>query len=292
MSNVFEKRFLELDLLRGVAVVGMIVFHFFFILDFYGVKESAMREGGWEVLGQFVRFTFLGLVGVGMVISYGRVVAGGRWLAISRQWKRGTVILIAALVVSLATYLFLGEKFYVRFGILHLIAVSIFFWSFFVEWKWAVLVLSLVSFWAGGWSFGKGFGVILNSGAGGGFGFGAGFGAGGGFGEWLGSFSYFLRAGAGFGAQGVSAAQAIDYFPLFPWMGIVGVGIFIGHLYVDGRWFKRAHAVVGVGGFPGRVLRWFVGFVGVLQVVGRYSLAIYLLHVPLIVLGLWITGRI
>ena len=70
MASGFRQRFLELDFLRGLAVLGMMVYHAFFVLTFFGDWNFAMNEGWWEILANVVRFIFLSLVGVGMVISY------------------------------------------------------------------------------------------------------------------------------------------------------------------------------------------------------------------------------
>lgn len=236
-----KTRFLELDLLRGVAVIGMIIFHLFFILNFYEIKENEMFSGWWLVLAQFVRFVFLGLVGIGMTISYQGILArgGGRRRAIWRQWRRAFVILVCALLVSAATYMYISDSF-VRFGILHLIAVSIFLWSFFVEWKWPVLILALMSFWLGGW-FGND--VVFD-----------------GMLPWL-------------------KGEALDYFPIFPWIGVVGVGIFIGHLFysIKSKWM-------------GLKLPLNFWLIRVLSMFGKKALLVYLVHVPIIVLALWMMG--
>lgn len=245
-----KTRYLELDLLRGVAVIGMIIFHFFFILNFYGVMENEMFSGWWQIFAQFVRFTFLGLVGIGMVISYQGILAhgGGRWRAILRQLRRAFVVFVCAFLVSMATYIYISDSF-VRFGILHLIAVSIFFWSFFVEWKWLVLILAFVSFWLGG-LFGND--VVFD-----------------------GMLPWFR-------------VDSLDYFPLFPWIGVVGVGIFIGHLFYStkSQWTGLPTGQAGLklplNFWPIRVLSMF----------GKKALLIYLVHVPIIVLVLWIMGLV
>jgi uncharacterized membrane protein len=93
------------------------------------LEFSAMQIFAW-----IVRFDFLALVGVGMVISYYRILGKmensvslgrARWRAILQQWKRGSMVGGCAMVVTAATYLYVREDF-VRFGILHLIGVSVF----------------------------------------------------------------------------------------------------------------------------------------------------------------------
>ncbi len=236
-----RKRFFELDLLRGLAVIGMIIFHLFFVLDFFDVLKNDVQRGWFYVLGQFVRFTFLGLVGVGMVISRGRIFAAGgrRREMFFRQWKRALIVFACGMIVTFATYLVIPE-FFVRFGILHLIGVSIFLWSFMLGSKWAVLFLSLISLWLGGWIYGDGPIDLFMM-------------------EWFNAYT-------------------LDYFPLFPWVGVVGLGIFVGELL-----YPHGHARFNLQFANG-------GFTKIFLFLSKRSLIIYMTHVPMIILLLVLLG--
>lgn len=223
-------RFWQLDLLRGVAVFGMIIFHAFFILDFYGVVESNMGAGPWHAFGQVIRYTFLGLVGVGMVISYRRFLKmGSRWGAIRWQWRRAVMVFAAGMLVSLITSVFLPE-YYVKFGILHLIGVSIFVLSFLMWNRWVVLVAGVAAFWWG----------------------------------------YFQDDGGVFLFVKNWNLRSVDYFPLFPWMGVVALGIFLGEVF-----YGRIKLAVFDGLRKCFLLRFMVFW-------GRHALVVYLLHVPIL----------
>lgn len=225
--SIAKKRFLELDFLRGLAVLGMIVFHFFFILDFYQIYSSEMFSGWWHVLGQFVRFTFLILVGIGMVISFER--SHSLW----RQVKRGIIVLFFAMIVTLATWFFVPDQ-YVRFGILHLIGTSIIILSLIVKWHFIALLLAIFAM----------------------------------------SLGYYVRDGIFILFQN-SSIQTIDYFPIFPWIGVVAFGIFLGH-----NFYTKEIARPNFG-FLQKVPLMFLG---------RHSLLIYMLHVPIILALLFGSG--
>ncbi|MFO8133330.1 MAG: heparan-alpha-glucosaminide N-acetyltransferase [Thermoplasmatota archaeon] len=63
-----------------------------------------------------------------------------------------------------------------------------------------------------------------------------------------------------------------DYFPLLPWLGVVLLGVFLGNvLYPDG---ERRFRLPDPSGWP---------MTGLLAWMGRHSLAIYLVHQPLLV---------
>ena len=234
MASGFRQRFLELDFLRGLAVLGMMVYHAFFVLTFFGDWNFAMNEGWWEILANVVRFIFLSLVGVGMVISYeGVKKKGGSYFdGIFRQWRRAWIVLLAAFVVSISTYIFVPDQ-YVRFGILHLIAVSIFVLSFLlgIRRKYLALLFSVFAF----------------------------------------VFAYYFPS---------DGMVSIDYFSLFPWMGIVSLGIFFGYTFYSGRGVRFNFKFL-----KSDYLKPFYWF-------GKKALIVYLLHVPLIILIFWLFGLI
>lgn len=235
-------RFLELDFLRGLAVVGMIAFHAFFVLTFLGDLDLRMNDGGWLYFANVVRFIFLGLVGVGMVISYENVrkKGGGYFDGVFRQFRRGGFVLLAAFVVNIATYLFVPDQ-YVRFGILHLIAVSIFVLSFLLGRKYLALLFS-------------GFAFV---------------------------FAYYLKdLDVNFLLLKSDSMVSLDYFPLFPWMGIVSLGIFFGYIFYG----------KGKSSFDFPFLN--LNFFKPIYWLGKKALPIYLLHVPLIILIFWLLGLI
>lgn len=175
-------RILELDFMRGLAVLGMIVFHYYFTLDFYGIQQHDVTEGGWHVLGQFVRFTFLALVGISVTFS-------------QNNNKRAFVILLCAMAITLASYLFQPDM-YVRFGILHLIAVSIFLIAPLKNHPRTALILGIIAI----------FSPIL-----------------------LLQFSSQSLALIILGVQPLGFSS-FDFFPIFPWIAIPLFGIFFGNM--------------------------------------------------------------
>lgn len=111
-----KNRHIELDFLRGVAIIGMIVYHFFYIGDFYDVFSLNFNEWYWASLATFVRVVFLGLVGVSLSLS-------------ANRFKKMFLIFACAMAITLVTFLFVPNDF-VIFGILHQIAFSILFLRF------------------------------------------------------------------------------------------------------------------------------------------------------------------
>lgn len=111
-------RLWEIDALRGLAVVAMILFHFWWDWVFF--------RGGW--LGPESRYfsgpiaiTFLTVLGLSMALDLSKVRARGG-SASGRIARRVALIGGAAALVTAVTRLALPEAF-VYFGILHLLAV-------------------------------------------------------------------------------------------------------------------------------------------------------------------------
>lgn len=107
-----------LDLLRSAAIVGMLAYHFAYDLRFFYDWDVDVLRGGWKIFQVCVASLFLVVAGL----------SAGFWTrtdAVRKGWKRGWTILSAAMLVSLVTAI-ADPATWVRFGILHLIALTAF----------------------------------------------------------------------------------------------------------------------------------------------------------------------
>lgn len=105
-------RYWEIDAVRGVAVLFMIIYHFIFDLFYFSYYRFY-----WLAL--LTASTFILVSGISLSISYSR---GGDF---KRFAKRGIKLLVFAGVVTASTVLFL-DKGHIWFGILHFFSVSSF----------------------------------------------------------------------------------------------------------------------------------------------------------------------
>lgn len=197
-----NKRFAELDLLRGLAVLGMIVFHAFYVLDFYSVLQNEMYEGGFLLLARTVQIGFIGLTGVSLALSYLRSNAKGESMHAFRMKhiKRGLIVIGLGFLITLMTLFFIPDRF-VRFGILHMLGLGIVFFAFFAHKKYLSLALGV----------GFIFATLLIKGT---------------F-TYSGALGYVWYA---LGLTGYGKGNAIDYFPVLPWFALISFGAFFGHL--------------------------------------------------------------
>lgn len=110
-------RFALVDLVRGLAIIAMVGYHLAWDLYYLGFTATdVMVEPGWIAFQRSILASFLLLVGAGLVLGHGR---GIRWTAF---WRRFGVVLTAAILVSIGTYVVFPD-FFVFFGVLHAIAL-------------------------------------------------------------------------------------------------------------------------------------------------------------------------
>ena len=184
------QRFGEIDLLRGVAIVLMVIFHAGFDLDFYELIVVNTDQGVWRWMAYFVQIVFVGTTGMTLAFSYERGLRRGRVHAIRRRLMHAAMVFSWGMVITLSTWI-MFEKWVVVFGILHFLGVSMVLalpLLFLKRWIGLVGVLVLFVAW-----FSRD--VVVD-------------------------FAW----GIPFGFVAPSF-YALDYFPLFPWFGLFLVGV-------------------------------------------------------------------
>ena len=241
-------RFWEIDFLRGCAVITMVIYHLLYNLYSFGSLNINLYQGFWHYFQVATASTFLTLAGVSLTLSYNRVIQKGQKPSFSKYLKRGLQILGWGMVITVFTYVTLGD-WYVRFGVLHCIGVSTILGYFFLG-----LQNDIITLIAGALCLVLG--SILSSQA---FPF---------------SFLLFL----GFKPYNF---HTIDYFPLFPWWGVVLLGIFLGKQLYPG--YKRIFPLPDWSRVP---------LIRAVSFLGQHSLTIYILHQPVIIALLFLLGMI
>jgi len=195
------KRFYEIDLLRGAAIVMMIAFHFFYDLKFFGIYNLGDNPLFWWLFPRTIASTFIFLVGISLTLSYSRVKKWSEKRKIKKYFFRGMKIFSWGLIITLITWLFLREGF-VIFGILHFIGLSIILAYPFLRRRYANLLLGTALIIAG---------VFLSN--------------------FYVDFPWLMWLGLK-----PAMFYTVDYFPLIPWFGVVLLGIFFGNIiYPNGK---------------------------------------------------------
>ena len=116
-----------LDLMRGIAIIMMIMFHLIYDLNEFGYTDIPLSNfwltSYWRYL---IVFLFLNAVGISLVIAYGKSFNLNKFI------KRLALLGLAALLVSVGTYIMFPNA-WVYFGILHLIWTGTLIAIFFIQ---------------------------------------------------------------------------------------------------------------------------------------------------------------
>jgi uncharacterized membrane protein len=221
-----------IDAARGLAIVAMVAYHVAWDLYYLGfIATDVIDLPAWVAFQRSIVTAFLLLVGVGLVLAHGD---GIRW---PRFWRRFAVLLGAAILTSAGTYIALPEYF-VYFGILHAIALfSLLGLAFVAAPLWLVVLGALLVLVPPGFVTNP---AMIEKPL-----------------SWIGFWP--------------TPPMTTDIVPVFPWFGVVLLGIVaVRLLRASSLW--PSLAAMTLDGPAGRTLRFM----------GRWSLAIYLAHQPLI----------
>jgi len=204
-----------LDLMRGIAIIMMIAFHFIWDLNAqFEFNKNPLETVVGEVWRYLIVFLFLSAVGISLVITH------SKQLILTKFFKRLAFLGAAVITISASTY-FIYPEFWIYFGILHLIWVSSVIAIFFVNRPLMSLLIAAL--------------IIISSI----------------FDQPSLSFIYFFF-------KPYLPSASLDFYPLFPWLSFVFIGIYLGHYPYYQKIFTLR-------------LNW-------LEVMGKHALIIYLTH--------------
>lgn len=173
-----EKRFFEIDLLRFIAIILMIIFHFIYDLNVYGKYNINYYSDGWRAVGEISGFCFIFVSGLSC--GFSQHIA-----------TRGVKIFSFGMLITITTYFAIGDE-YVRFGILHLLGISILFYLILNKLNTKkLLLLSIIAYLIGMLEKGK----VINT---------------------------FLLLPFGLYYRGF---ESVDYYPIFPYIAYFILGI-------------------------------------------------------------------
>ncbi len=236
------QRLWEVDTVRGIAIVLMIAYHFIFDLAFFGAYATNMYASSWQLVARSIGTTFILLMGISLTLTYHRLKPQlGQKQLFRKYLQRGAMLFGLGLVISVVTYFLLGRQFVV-FGILHLLGIAAILSFPFLRSRWVSLAGGVAAI---------GLGAYLRS---------------------IDTLSPWLLW------LGVPqfGRTMVDYYPIFPWFGIVLLGVFLGYtLYPRG---SRRYALPDLS---------HTAPIRALGYLGKHSLLIYLIHQP-ILLGILI----
>lgn len=179
-----------LDVLRGVAIMAMIVYHCFFDLELFGLGYFGVSEHwGWIAFVRTIPASFLAIAGISLYLAHHN---GMHW---RNFWWRMSYLVAAAMLITVISY-FADPEAIIWFGILHCIAAASIIGLAFLRAPLPVVILAAI--------------VVLIAPL---------------FATPVLNSPFLLWLGLG-----TEAPPSNDYNPLFPWFGFMLIGIAIARI--------------------------------------------------------------
>ena len=206
-----------LDVLRGLAVIAMTIFHFSWDLENFGYAHHGMtNEFGWKLLARGTASSFLFIAGFSLYLSHGQTM---RWPAF---WRRFGLIAGAAAIITIATYFATPDRF-VFFGILHQIALGSLIALAFLALPWPATFIAGLAF------------LFAN--------------------QYLRNemFDHAIFWWTGLGSFD---PPANDFVPVFPWTGAMLLGVALAQALTKARALPRIAAINARANPVGKALAW------------------------------------
>ena len=195
-------RYKEIDIFKGIAVICMVVYHFFYFPNQYGFKEIKYDTDFLKIIAKIAQFIFIGSVGVNLTLSKQNSIRKNESEEEynKKNIKRVIKIFFFAIFMTLFTYIIFGDK-YVKFGILHFIAFGSLLLFKFVDDVGIIQILTVISMFI--------YYLILNKPE---------------------IFSGFPSAPSFILGFYNTKYKSIDHFSIFPWITILLIGITLGNI--------------------------------------------------------------
>lgn len=134
------ERFYEIDALRGIAIVLMVIFHFAWDLNFLGLATIKLDSWTLYSIARAASMTFLLLVGVSLSISYSKKKQENAQHIFRTFFHRGLTIFAWGMIITLVTLIVVPQG-TIYFGILHLIGLSVILAYPFLRFTWTNLII-------------------------------------------------------------------------------------------------------------------------------------------------------
>ena len=137
-ANVSTSRLHYLDVVRGFAIILMVIYHFSFDLDNFNYIQIDMDHSlFWRSFRAVIVTLFLTTMGISLALTHQKGIC---W---SCMKKRTLFLGVASILVSVGSYVQFPES-WIYFGILHFILFASWLGLFFVGKPWLSLISAIV----------------------------------------------------------------------------------------------------------------------------------------------------
>ncbi len=116
--KTYKSRYIPLDLIRGIAIVLMVIFHLCFNLNHFDfIHIDIYNSPFWKYFRYVILSLFLLCVGASLYL------ANKNGINLRKTIQRFSTLFLLSLLITIATY-FIFPKSWIYFGVLHFIAFS------------------------------------------------------------------------------------------------------------------------------------------------------------------------
>ena len=241
-------RFPEIDIIKGFAVIFMVIFHFFYLAYFMDVKKYSISSGILKWLAKSAHITFIFMVGVNLALGYQRSEKKNQEkdAFFGKNVKRSLFLYFAGMIVSIFSFIAFKDLF-VKFGIFHFIATAVLLSQLVVHNGFIALIIAAIILLIS---------LIKSN-----------------FDSLLYDKCVNIPIICFITGLYNTKYSSLDHFPIIPWLALVFFGIFIGHII-----YKKANR-----NFDGHIIDTLYEnpIVKTIGKLGSHSLSIYFIHFPI-----------
>ncbi|MFN3909988.1 MAG: DUF1624 domain-containing protein [Candidatus Anstonellaceae archaeon] len=237
----------QVDILRGVGIFLVILYHFFYALYFFGFSNINPNTGFLLIIGRLAASIMVFVVGMSLTLSYVNASKTNSFFSLTKKYLfRSLKLFAVAFFISIISYIFYPEG-WIRWGIIHFIALAVFVCSFFARFYYFNLVAGFYSIL---------FGFLINP---------------------IPTNNFFLFI-LGFHLP----IYSLDYFAFFPWVGLVFLGMYSAkRLYLKKDLIEQTSQKTTIlakenNNITSLISKYFI-------LMGQNTLLLYLIHVPIFV---------
>ncbi len=228
-------RYPVIDLLRGLAILAMMAYHFGFDLNMQGyIAQDLNHSVTWQIARSLILGTFLFVAGFSMALAVHQTL--------KKRLTRLVLIALCAALVSVVSYFMFPDS-WIFFGVLHFVLLASLFCWLLIPHKKLLFTLAIALLAIGLFYQSTVFDQPLL--------------------QWLGMMTH--------------KPVTEDYVPMLPWLGVMMIGVIIG------QWALTRAQLWPLACTPSAAL-------SPVQWLGRHSLAVYMLHQPILLGALAIFG--
>jgi len=225
MRKPGSQRFIELDVLRGLAIILMVFGHILWDLDHFGLVP--MNSGIYSFLQKTVPPLFFLLVGISLIVSKKKIenkTLKEQEDYYKRLVVRGLKIFSLGMILTTLSLIFMPER-PVFFGVLHCIGLSVVLSATFLKYRNYALLFAILFIFAG---------TIV--------------------GQYAVENPTIFHLTVGLHQTDIWS-HTVDYFPLLPWFGLCLLGIVIGDWLYCGN--KRSFRMPDLSKYkPAKLFQW------------------------------------